>query len=217
MVRSRIRITAVAAVGAALALALLVMGQAPLTSADTGWPTPPPGPQAQVPRIVDEADVKQVDVPLVPGATSWIVNPIAMLVPRFPPVPSARLQAPDGVLIASDAGSVHTTVQLVYEPIGRTNAPDPGPRQDLRQVFSVRTFDHRGGSIDLELLRPWVLEVPAQGLTSSFEDLARLLLARYDKDKGWQPLVTTYHRDREILQAHVLEMWIFAVVAEPAV
>ena len=49
------------------------------------------------------------------------------------------------------------------------------------------------------------------------ENPTRLVIARYDKDRGWQPLVTSYHRSRGVVQAGVLELGMFAVLFEPRV
>ena len=200
-----------------LSWVLIVLTDASPTSADVAWPTPEPGPQPQVPKVIGDADVQKVDVPPKPGA-SWVILPLAMLVPRFPPVPSFPVQSADGVRIISDAGSIITTVQVVYEPISPTSkVPQPGPLQELRKVFDLRAFDHRGDPTVLDLRRPWVLEVPIRGLRETFEDPARFLIARYEDSRGWVPLVTSYHRDRGILQALVLKVGRFAVIAEPPV
>ena len=147
-----------------------------------------------------------------------MVLPLSMLVPRFPPVPSSSFQSPDGVRIVSDAGSITTTVQLVYTPVLMTDTDKvspPGPPQELRKVFDLRAYDHRANPTSLDLRRPWVLEIPIRGLTQPFEDPARLLIARYEENRGWVPLVTNYHRNRGTLLARVLKVGRFAVLAEP--
>ena len=120
--------------------------------ADTHWPTPPPGPQASPAKVILEKDIKRVRVPAVPGAISWIVQPLAMSIPRFPPVPSSSFRSPEGVLIVSDAGWIDATVQLVYEPVDLDDSRvrPPGSGQKLRQVFDLRAFDHRANRIDLK-------------------------------------------------------------------
>lgn len=216
MTRSRIRGLALIAIGATLSCVLIVLTSAGPISAELPWPTPPPGPRPPIPNVIGDADIKAVDVP--PGGASWVILPLSMLVPRFPPVPSFTLSSPDGVRIISDAGSIDSTVQLVYESIlSITNVPQPGPQQELRKVFDLRAYDHRANQIVLELKRPWVLEVPIQGLKQPFEDPARFLIARYDENRGWIPLVTSYYRTRGILQARVLTVGRFAVLAEPRV
>ena len=140
--------------------------------------------------------------------------PLAMQIPRFPPVPSSSFNASDGVTIVIDAGSIDTTIQLSYEPLPIGAVDPPGSGLELRKVFEIGTFDHRANRVSLTLQRPWVLEVPASGLTESFEDPSRLLLARYDKDEGWVPLVTSYYRDPGILQARILKVGRFAVMSE---
>ena len=204
-----------ATMGTVLSLILIVLTSAGTISADDPWPTPPPGPEAPIPRA--ETDIKPAPVPAVPGASSWVFPLLGMQVPRFPPVPSSSFQSPDGVTVISDAGSILSTVQLVYEPISIEDAQSPISGQELRKVFDLRTFDHRANKLDLDLKRPWLLEVPARGLTEAFEDPARLLLVRHDARDGWVPLVTAYHRNQEILQALILEVGRFGVIAETGV
>ena len=208
--RSRIRGLALAGFAVALSGAIIVLTNSMPISADTPWPTPPPGPQAPVPKVIDQPN----PVSTAAGETSWIIHPLAMQVPRFPPVPSATYRSPDGVAVISDAGSIDITLQLVYRSIDVDKAPMPDPRQELKKVFSLRAYDHQGDGITLRLRRPWVLQVPIRGLTEAFEDPARLLLAHYDQAVGWVPLVTNYHRSRGILQAWVLEVGQFAVLTE---
>ena len=129
--------------------------------------------------------------------------PLAMPVPRFPPVPSSSFDAPDGVRITSDAGSIITTVQLTYEPVQIDKARPAVPGQELRKAFTLRAFDHEAGSIRLDLRRPLVLEIPVRDLTRSFETPDRLLIARYHDSAGWVPLVTHYHRSLGVLRARV--------------
>ena len=161
--------------------------------------------------------MRAVSLTQVAGAVSSVIFPLSMVIPRFPPVPSFPFQSPDGVRVVSDAGSIQRTIQLLYEPIPVDKAQSPGPRQQLRKVFDLRAFDYRAKETDLELLRPWVLEVLVGGLTEAFEDPGRLLLARYEDSKGWVPLITHYHRTRGILQARVLRVGRFAVLAESRV
>ena len=117
--------------------------------------------------------------------------------------------------VISDAGSILTTLQLVYEPIpDLDDAPSPGPLQELRKVFDLRVYDHNANRTSPDLQRPWVLEVPVQGLTGALEDASRLVIARHVDGEGWMPLVTSYYIDRGILQARVLEVGLFAVVHE---
>ena len=203
--------------GIGLSLGVLILSGAGLIWAQNPWPTPPPGPRPQVPTVIDEADIKAIDVPSVPGATSWVVPPFAAQIPRTPPVRSTRLDSPDGVSLLVDAGSIISTVQILYEPVPIDEAQPPGPRQELRRVFDIISFDHRAKKIDLDLQRPWVLEVSALGLTESIENPARLILARYDNGNGWMPLVTTYHRDRLALETRILESGRYAVIFEPLI
>ncbi len=214
-VKNRIRSVALIAIGIAVCSILMALPDVRPSSADVPWPTPPPGPRPPVPRV--ETDIKPVNVPLVTGATSWVVHPLAALVPRFPPVPSSAFQSSDGVRIVSDAGSIDSTIQLVYKPVVVADAIAPGPGQQLRKVFDLIVFDHQANQITINLRRPWVLEVPIRGLIQSFEDPARLLIARYDEKRGWIPLVTSYYRDRGTLQTRVLRVGLFGVIAEPSV
>ena len=207
---------ALATTGAALSCALIVLTNSASILADVPWPTPPPGPQPPGVRVID-SDIKPAAVPSIPGAISWVVLPQAMSVPRFPPVPRSPFGAPDGVRIVSDAGSITSTVQLVYEPLSIEGLPPPGPGAALRKVFDLRAFDHQAKRITLNLRRPWVLEVPIDGLTRSFEEPSRLLLARYDESEGWVPLVTTYHRRRGMLETRLLDVGRFAVIMESLV
>ena len=213
-----IRGLALIAIVIALSSVLVVLGAARPILADVPWPTPPPGPQPPIPKVIGGADIKPADVPHdVPNAISWVILPRLMVLPRFPPIPSTSFQSLDGVRIISDAGSIHSTVQLVYEPIPIDDAPPIGPYQNLQKVFDLRAFDHESKRITLDLRRPWVLEVSIQGLTRSFEDPTRLLIAHYDENRGWVPLITHYYRGRGILQARVLKAGLFAVLAEPKV
>ena len=82
-------------------------------------------------------------------------------------------------------------------------------------MFDLSAYDHRANQISLDLRRPWVLEVPIRGLAQPFEDPARLLITRYEKNRGWVPLVTSYHSNRGVLTARVLKVGLFAVLAEP--
>ena len=200
-----------------MACALIALTNAGSISADDPWPTPPPGPRPSVPKVIVDDGIKPVDTPLVAGATKWVVLPLAMLLPRFPPVPSSSFQAPDDVRIVSDAGSIDSTIQLVYEPIPAADAQPPGPHQSLRKAFDLRTFDHQANRITLDLRRPWLLEVPIRGLIQSFEDPARFLIARYDEKSGWVPLVTSYYRNQGVLQVRILQVGRFAILAEPGV
>ena len=40
------------------------------------------------------------------------------------------------------------------------------------------------------------------------------MLARFEKGEGWLPLVTSYHRNRGLIEALVLELGLFAVLTE---
>ena len=199
----------------ALACSMVVLNDSRPIAADTPFPTPPPGPRAPVPRVIGEQDVTPVDVSNLSEVTRWVVLPLSSLLPRFPPVPSFSFQAPDGVRIVSDAGSIISTVQLVYRQSPDDKVSNPGPGQELRKVFDLDAYDHRAKPISLDLRRPWILEVPIRGLTKTFEDPARLLIARHEEDRGWVPLVTNYHQNRGVLQARVLKVGRFAVLAEP--
>ena len=211
-----IRGWALATIGAVLSCALIALTNSGSILADVPWPTPPPGPQPPGVRVID-TDIKPAAVPAIPGAISWLVLPQAMSVPRFPPVPRSAFDAPAGVHIVSDAGSITSTVQLVYAPISIEGLPSPGPGADLRKVFDLRAFDHQANRITLKLRRPWVLEVPIDGLTRSFEEPSRLLLARYDEREGWVPLVTIYHRHTGMLETRLLDVGRFAVIMESLV
>ena len=206
---------ALIAIGIVLSSLSVVLSSVMPISADVPWPTPPPGPRPSVPRVIGDADIKRVQVPLVTGAIPWVIHPISMPVPRFPPVPGFPFRSPDGVRLVSDAGSLLNTVQLIYEPIPITDAQAPGPQQQVRKGFDLRAYDHKTNPIALDLRRPWLLEVPTLGLTNSFEDPARLLIARYDDGWGWVPLVTHPQRDRGTLQARVLKVGRFGVLFEP--
>ena len=215
---SRTQQIALAAIaGFGLSLGILILTGAGLIWAQNPWPTPPPGPRPQVPTVIDDADITAVNIPSVPGATSWVVPPFAALLPRTPPVRSTRLDSPDGVSLLVDAGSIISTVQILYEPVPIEGAQPPGPRQELRRVFDLISFDHRAKNLELDLQRPWVLEVSASGLTESIENPARLILARYDDDNGWLPLVTTYHRNRLTLETRIIETGRYAAIFEPLI
>ena len=214
MNRGRIRALALIVTGIALSGVLIVLTYAGPISADVPWPTPPPGPRPPVPKVIGLDNIKPPgNVPL--GATSSVILPLWMPAPRFPPVPKfTPVKSPDGVRIISDAGSILETVQLVYLPLGE-DGPTTGPNQVLKMVFDLSAYDHQGNPISLDLRRPWVLEVPIQRLIKGFEDPARFLIARYEGNKGWMPLVTSYHRNRGILQARLLKVGLFAVLFEP--
>ena len=213
MTQGRIRGLALITTGVALSFVLIILTNSGPILADVPWPTPTPGPEPPISKLIDVSEIKPV---VVPGATSWVIPPLSMPVPRFPPVPAFPVEAPDGVRVISDAGSINSTVQLVYESLAADEAPPAPSGLELRTAFDLRAFDHRAKPITLGLLRPWVLEIPIQ-LAKSFEDPDRLLIARYTEDQGWAPLVTHFHRKRGILQARVLEAGLFAILAEPRV
>ena len=199
---------------ASVCLLLASLTYTTFISADSPWPTPPPGPQPPVPKVIDGRDIRPVQVSSVPGSAVWIVPPLAMVIPRFPPVPSSTFESPDGVRIIIDAGSLVTTVQLLYEPTQIGEAQSAGPRAELRKVFDLRAFDHQGKKTTLNLMRPWVLEVQGTGLLGPLDDPARLLIARYEEDRGWVPLVTSYHHAQDIFHARILKIGRFALLAE---
>ena len=216
----RIRALAPLAVIVALIGAIGVVTNAgPLGADGHPWPTPPPGPKPSAPRVVAESDIKRIEVPSVAGAGVVVVLPLSMPLPRFPKVPSAVHEWPGGVHLTIDAGSVDRTLQLSLVPVDLDKAPKPRKHQLLRLAFHLRTFDHEAKEIELELRRPWVLEIPTRGLTQvpEAEDPARLLIVRHEGEDGWVPLTTTYHRARGVLQARILHVGLFAVVMEPNV
>ncbi len=215
MSQSRTRGLALIAMAISISCFLVVLTDFRPIAADDPWPTPPPGPRAPVPRVIGLGEITPVEVSNVSGVARWVVLPLSSFVPRFPPVPSSSYQASDGVGIVSDAGSIISTIQLVYRPLPIEEGSSPGPRQELRKLFELGAYDDRANPISLDLRRPWVLDVPIRGLLQTFEDPARLLIARYDEDRGWVPLVTSYHQNRGILQALVLKVGRFAVLAEP--
>ena len=210
--QTRIRNTCLGALAASLAIVLALIGSG-LISADVPWPTPPPGPRPPDPRVISSG-IKPANVPAVAGATLWLIPPLAVPVPRFPPVPSSEFDSPDGVRIVADAGSITSTVQVVYEPIPVAQAKPAAAGQGLRKVFVLRSYDHQADRVDLGMRRPWTMDVQISGLTESFEDPGRLLIARYDDSLGWTPLVTSYYRDSGILRARLLGMGTFAVISE---
>lgn len=199
-------------IGFALCFVLLVVTGTELVSAESHWPTPPPGPKPPAARVIDASNLKLPKVP--PGATAWVVHPLPLIVPRFPPLPSTQLDFPGGVQIISDAGSIFTTLQIVHEELAISESPDPGQLQEVRKLFDVRAFDHEGKGVTPDFRRPWRLQVATLGLTEGSEDPGRLLLARHDKDRGWVPLVTHYYRSQGTLQALILDVGRFAVLYE---
>ena len=217
--RSKPRVLYVA-IGTALLTGLIVLLAGGLISANEhglAWPTPPPGPNPQIPRITNSNDIDLVNPPSVLGATVWIIDPIAALLPRFPPIFTTDLRTTDGLQIVVSAGSTDDTVQVVYEPIPLDEAPQPGPQQDLRRVFDLRAFDDRGNGIDLDLRRSWLLKITAQGLIQNVESPSRLIIARYNDGSGWIPEVTTYHRNSGLLEIRILEPGLFGVIMESSI
>ena len=211
----RIRGLSLTIMAAVLACGLMFLTDTGPASANDPWPTPPPGPRPPVPNVIEVSNIKPVEVPR--GATSWVIPPVAMFAPRFPPVPSNLFRSNDGVSILSDAGSITTTVQIVYQPVENWEGLPNSPLQEVRKVFDLRAFDHQAKQISLDLRRPWVLDVGLQGIAEDFDDPARFLIARYEEGIGWVPLVTSYRRNQGILQARVLQVGRFAVLAEPSV
>ena len=197
--------------------AFILLSDARSTGADNPWPTPPPGPKPSAPRVVAESDIKRVEVPPVAGASSVVVLPLSMPLPRFPRVPSSTFEWFGGVRLTIDAGSIGHTLQLSFIPLDLEDAPQPPERQQLRLAFDLLAFDHDAKKIPPDLRRPWVLEIPIRGLTRSFEDPARLLVVRHEEKRGWVPLTTTYHKTRAVLQVRILKVGRFAVVMEPNV
>ena len=214
IIHSRVRGLTLAIVGLVLSAALAVLVKESPLFADVPWPTPPPGPEARPPVVIDPANVKAVQVPEVAGAASWVILPLSAPIPRFPPVPSSRIESPDGFRLTSDAGSIDSTAQLLYTPIPPDEGPASTKYQEVQKLFELKTFDHRANRTTLVLHRPWVLELPVR---APYGDPTRLVIARHSKEQGWQPLVTSYHRSRGVLQARVLELGLFAILFEPRV
>lgn len=214
----RIQALAPLAVMVALMGAVAVLTNADQIGADgQPWPTPPPGPRPSAPRVVAEADINRVEVPSVAGASSAVVLPLSMPLPRFPRVPRSNYDWSGGVRLTTDAGSVDLTLQLSFVPVDPDEAPQPPKHQLLRLAFDLRAFDHNAEEITPVLRRPWVLEIPTRGLTQVSEIPARLLIVHHKGKDGWVPLTTTYHRSRGVLQARILHVGLFGVVMEPNV
>ncbi len=214
MTHSWTRRAGLAVAGIVVSITLILLAHDGGIFADVPWPTPPPGPEAKLPNVIDPANVKQVDIPRVEFAISWLISPLAMPVPRFPPVPKSEVQSKDGLLLVIDAGSIDSTVQVVYEPLPLDKAPSSARHQEMLKAFDLQAFDHRAKRITLNLQRPWVLELP---IRTPYGDPSRLVIARYTADHGWLPLVTSYHQSRGILEARVLSLGRFAILSEPRI
>ena len=167
-------------IGTALGAVLIILIGIGVISAQTenAWPTPPPAPAPQVPRTTASSDINLVNPPSGMGATAWVIDPIAALLPRLLPEITTELQTTDGLRVIAGAGSANRTVQMVYTPIPVGEAPQPYPGQDLRRVFDLQTYDHRGAKTTLALQRAWKLEVPILGLSENTENPSSLIISR---------------------------------------
>ena len=116
----------------------------------------------------------------------------------------------------SQAGTLAETVQLVYEPVPADSTGHVGLHLRPLRAFDLKSFDSRAENFSPRLLRPWVLEVDVPSSLESTVEPSRLLIARQE-DGRWQPLVTNYHSDRNILVARILSPGRFAVLHDSLV
>ena len=194
-------------IGLCLLVALLAassptvaLGQAP------PWPTPPPAPPLPLPSVVSISDIVPVNPPLVPGASAALFLPLVPgPVPRIPPLRGTPFETSDGLRLISQEGTLDQTVQLTYEPLAIDRASPFGPHLQPLQAFQLRTFDHRAREFTPSLRRPWVLEIPIPDSDQGPVNPEKLLIARWEKDGGWIPLITSYHRTRHVLILRVLQ------------
>ena len=176
------------------------------------WPTPPPAPRFPSP-IIDSLIVP-AEVPLIERGTRWEIQPLPQVIPpSLPPLPSDTLEAPGRLRITIEAGTLARTIQLTYVPVASESAPEALRWHRLVESFELKSFDHRGQEIDLEVRRPILLEASAQALPSPVADASRLIFARFD-DGRWRPLVTTYSRREGKIEVRILEAGLFGVFEE---
>lgn len=208
------------AVGAGAWLAHL-WGWTPPALAQPPWPTPPPYLAVPHPITVPSDQVKRVEAPAIPGATVWLLQPFPRgIIPRVPPLPSTRLTTQEAdpaqrVIVRLEWESLPATTQLLYQPLSPSQAPAPPAGYRIRRAFDLRAYDAQGRPFTPALRRPWVLQVPLDGLGTPLPDPRRLLLARYREDAGrWQLLVTAYHTDSRLLETRILDLGRYAVLEE---
>jgi len=134
-----------------------------------------------------------------------------------PPIPQGFLTSsePDEhqrVQLRIEAGAILQTTQLVYEPLRIDQGPAFGTEVIPLRLFRWRAFDSRANEVALPIIRPLVLEVPTP---ADAVNVLRLLLWQYDEDrKLWQPLVTTWDRERDVLFTRIATFGMFAVAEE---
>jgi hypothetical protein len=178
-----------------------------------------------VPEVIPAKEVTPVAAPATPGGIAVQVDPIfAGLVPRNPPRPAVQVisgepDSQDRIALEFDAGALMRTVQLAYEPVSPGAAPSPVSGQRVVRAFHLRLYDTKGAPSALTFKIPVRMTLrPRPGeLLASGGDAARLLVARYDEQRGsWMPLVTSYDPDSNTLLARIFRPGLYGLLALPA-
>lgn len=212
----RARLVLALCAGLAAAAGAFVPGDDARTAWSQGWPVPPPGPYVRPKE--PEPITARPPVPTVSGAILHIVQPVPLPpIPRVPPIPYGYLTSgePDEhqrVRLRIEAGAILQTTQLVYEPLKIDQAPAFGAEVTPLRLFRWRSLDSRANEVAPPIIRPLVLEVPTP---ANAVNVLRLLLWRYDEEhKLWQPLVTNWDRERNVLFTRIAVFGMFAVAEE---
>ena len=190
--------------------------------ADAPWPTPNPAPIIPPSAPIPVAQIVPAPVPPIPGAAAIVVQPVpASSLPRVPPLVSQAFisgesSVEEQIKVHIEAGSILRTLQVVYVPVAKGDAPGIGGGREVLRLFELRVLDHKARIIAPQLQRPWKVEIPVPDGASASVDPTRLLLARYLEDEGsWMPLVTSYFPTRNLLMAKILDAGLFAVITDP--
>lgn len=203
-------------VALAAAAGAFVPGDDARTAWSQGWPLPPPG--SYVRPKDPEPITSRPSIPTVPGAILHIVQPVPLPpIPRVPPIPYGYLTSgePDEhqrLRLRIEAGAILQTTQLVYEPLKIDQAPAFNAGVTPLRLFRWQALDSRANEVAPPIVRPLVLEVPAP---ANAVNVLSLLLWQYDEQhKLWQPLATTWDRERNVLFTRIATFGVFAVAEE---
>lgn len=212
----RVRLVLALLVALAAAAGAFVPGDVARTAWSQGQSLPPPGPYVRPKE--PEPITSRPSVPTVPGAILHIVHPVPLPpIPRVPPIPYGYLTSgePDEqqrLQLRIEAGAILQTTQLLYEPLTIDQAPAFGAQVTPLRLFRWRALDSRANEVTPPIIRPLVLEVPAP---ANAVNVQRLLLWQYHEGhKRWQPLVTTWDRERNVLFTRIATFGMFAVAKE---
>ena len=188
------------------------------------WPTPPPAPIGDFPRVIPSNEIVPVAAPAASGSIALQVDPIfAGTVPRIPPRPAVIVvtgePSPlDRVTMQIDAGAIDQTVQLTYQPLTFSEFPTAPQGSRIQRAFRIQLFDQAAVSASMSFKYPVQLILsPSQSqMAVAGHDPSRLLLARFDDDSNrWQRLVTNFHTGDNAILVRILNPGLFALIALP--